>query len=448
MSRAPISKKPDPIAKIASTFRKFFSMESSSGILLILAMVVALIWANSPWSHSYFHILEQPIGIHVGGFAYSHSLHHWINDGLMTFFFFVVGLEIKREMVAGELASVKRAAFPIIAALGGMLVPALVYAGFNAGHEGAKGWGIPMATDIPFALGILTLLGNRIPNSLKVFLMALAIIDDLGAILVIALFYTNGVSWGGLAMAAGVLVFLIGLGRANVRKPIFYALPGILLWYLLLRSGVHGTIAGVLVAWTIPAVSPIHETSFSALCRGILARFEAANYNEDSLMLNHDRLDAVMELEHACESVEPPLQRMEESLHPWTSYVILPLFALANSGVQIDMSLIESLWNRASFGIFVGLVVGKPLGIFTACWVSLALGFPPLAGGVRLKHLLGAGMLGGIGFTMSIFVSGLAFGHGSLLDTAKVSVFLASVVSGLLGWTYLRLIPMEGKSGK
>jgi Na+:H+ antiporter, NhaA family len=440
--------KPYPIEMLAGSFRKFFRLESSSGVLLLLAMAAALAWANSPWSDSYFHILELPIGFQAGGFAYSHSLHHWINDGLMTLFFFVVGLEIKREMVAGELASVKRAAFPMIAALGGMLVPALIYAGFNAGHEGAKGWGIPMATDIPFALGILALLGKRIPNSLKVFLMALAIIDDLGAILVIAVFYTNGVSWAGLAMAAAVLLFLIVLGRANVRKPAYYALPGILLWYLLLRSGVHGTIAGVLVAWTIPAVSPIHEKSFAALCRGILARFEAANYKEDSPMLNHDRLDAVMELERACESVEPPLQRMEESLHPWTSYLILPLFALANAGVQIDSSLIHSLWNRASFGIFLGLVVGKPLGIFAACWAALALGFPALGGGVRLKHLLGAGMLGGIGFTMSIFISGLAFGEGPLLDTAKVSVFLASVVSGLAGWIYLRLLPMERKSGE
>ena len=447
MSR-PILTKQFPIDMIAGSFRKFFRLESSSGILLLVAMSVALAWANSPWSESYFHILELPIGIQAGGFAYSHSLHHWINDGLMTFFFFVVGLEIKREMVAGELASVKRAAFPMIAALGGMLVPALIYAGFNAGHEGAKGWGIPMATDIPFALGILALLGNRIPNSLKVFLMALAIIDDLGAILVIAVFYTQGVSWSGLAMAAAVLAFLIVLGRSNVRKPLYYALPGILMWYLLLRSGVHGTIAGVLVAWTIPAASPIHEKSFVALCRGILARFEAANYKEDSPMLNHDRLDAVMELERTCESVEPPLQRMEESLHPWTSYLILPLFALANAGVQIDTALIHSLWNRASFGIFLGLVVGKPLGIFAACWAALALGFPALGGGVRLKHILGAGMLGGIGFTMSIFISGLAFGEGPLLDTAKVSVFLASVVSGLLGWTFLRLMPMDGKSPK
>ncbi len=400
--------KTHPIEMLAASFRKFLRLESSSGILLLAAMAAALAWANSPWSEAYFHILEFPVGFRMGGFAYSHSLHHWINDGLMTVFFLVVGLEIKREMVAGELAGVRRAAFPMIAALGGMLVPAGIYAAFNLGHEGAKGWGIPMATDIPFALGILTLLGKRIPNSLKVFLMALAIIDDLGAILVIAVFYTHGVAWTGLAMASAVLAFLIVLGRADVRRPVYYVLPGILLWYLLSRSGIHGTIAGVLVAWTIPAASPIPKNPGG--------------------------------------SAEPPLQRLEESLHPWTGYLILPLFALANAGVHIDTSLIHSLWNRASFGIFLGLVVGKPLGIFAACWAALACGFPALGGGVRLRHLLGAGMLGGIGFTMSLFVSGLAFGGGPLLDTAKISVFLASVVSGILGWTYLRWMTREGDS--
>jgi Na+:H+ antiporter, NhaA family len=390
--------------KVAGSFRKFLRLESSSGILLLAALGIALAWANSPWSASYFHILEFPMGIKVGGFAYASSLHHWINDGLMTLFFFVVGLEIKRELVAGELASVKRAAFPMIAALGGMVVPALIYAGFNHGHPGARGWGIPMATDIPFALGILALLGNRVPNSLKVFLMALAIIDDLGSILVIALFYTDGVWWPGLGCAAGVLGVLIVLGRANVRHPLFYAGLGGLLWYFLMRSGVHGTIAGVLVAWTVPAVPPIHET-------------------------------------------ESPLQRMEESLHPWTSYLILPLFALANAGVQINGPLLHSLFNRAGIGIFLGLVLGKPLGIFLACRAAMALGIPPLSGGVRKAHLLGIGMLGGIGFTMSIFVSGLAFGGNGLLDGAKLAVFLASFTSGLLGWALLRSLSRAGTDG-
>ncbi|MEO6094484.1 MAG: Na+/H+ antiporter NhaA [Fibrobacteria bacterium] len=431
------------LGKVAGSFRKFLQLESSSGILLLAALAIALAWANSPWSDLYFHILELPFGIQTGTFTYSQSLHHWINDGLMTLFFFVVGLEIKREVVAGELASLKRAAFPMIAALGGMVVPALIYSGFNHGHEGARGWGIPMATDIPFALGILALLGNRVPNSLKVFLMALAIIDDLGSILVIAIFYTQGISWVVFGYAAAVLGILIVLGLTNVRRPVFYAGLGIILWYLLLRSGIHGTIAGVLVAWTIPAVSPINEKSFASLCRGILGRFEAASYKEETPILNQERLDSVMELERACEEVEPPLQRMEESLHPWTSYLILPLFALANAGVRIDLSLLHSLFNRAGIGIFLGLVVGKPLGIFLASWAALALGFPALTGGVRMKHIIGVGMLGGIGFTMSIFVSGLAFGGNGLLDAAKVTVFLASLTSGISGWLFLRLITSE-----
>jgi Na+:H+ antiporter, NhaA family len=392
-----------PMTKVADAFRKFLHLESSSGILLLIALAIALAWANSPLSDLYFHLLEIPIGFDFGSVSYSHSLHHWINDGLMTLFFFVVGSEIKREMVSGELATIKQAAFPMIAALGGMVVPALIYMAFNQGHEGAKGWGIPMATDIPFALGILALLGNRIPVPLKIFLMALAIIDDLGAILVIAVFYTNDLSWGGLGAAAAVFGVLVAIGRAGVGHGFWYAVLGIMLWYLLLSSGVHGTIAGVLVAWTIPCHAPRN---------GIVS----------------------------------PLQRMEERLHPWTSYLILPLFALANAGVRIDMGLLNSLWNRTSIGIFLGLVVGKPVGIFAACWAALAMGFPALSGGVRLKHLLGAGMLGGIGFTMSIFISGLAFGHGSLLDTAKVSVFIASVLSGALGWAFLRLV--TGDSGK
>jgi Na+:H+ antiporter, NhaA family len=394
---------PLPIDKLADAFRKFFRLESSSGILLLLALASAVAWANSPWSGAYFHILDLHIGFPAAGWGTPHTLKHWINDGLMTFFFFVVGLEIKREMVAGELASPKRAAFPAIAALGGMLVPAAIYGAFNLGHEGAKGWGIPMATDIPFALGVLALLGKRVPNPLKVFLMALAIIDDLGAIVVIAVFYSKGVSWAGLGMSAVVFAGLFLMGRAKVGRPLCYFLPGILLWYLLSRSGVHGTIAGVLVAMTVPAGSP-----------------EPGSGIADS-----------------------PLHRMERSLHPWTSYLILPLFALANAGVPIDMTLIQSLWNRTGWGIFLGLVLGKPLGICGACWAARSAGFPALGGGVRWTHLLGAGMLGGIGFTMSIFVSGLAFGEGALLDSAKVAVFLASFVSGALGWVWLRTIPED-----
>ena len=345
--------------------------------------------------------------------------------------------------MAGELAGLRRAAFPALAALGGMLVPALIYAACNAGRPSLSGWGIPMATDIPFALGILALLGKRIPASLKIFLMALAIIDDLGAVAVIAVFYSGRIDWMGLAEATALVGILIAFNRAGLRRAWLYALPGIALWHVLQKAGIHGTIAGVLTAWAVPARSRIGETHFASVVRGLLARFEAAGAGEDTPILNPDRLDAVMELEDACEKVEPPLQRLVEALHPWTSFGILPLFAWCNAGVRVGPEVLRALAGPAGLGIALGLVVGKPLGIFGAAQAMLALGFPRLSGGVGWKHMLGAGMLGGIGFTMSIFISALAFGAGSELDAAKVAVFLSSTVAGLLGYACLRTLPVD-----
>jgi NhaA family Na+:H+ antiporter len=429
-----------PIERIARSLRLFTKVEAASGVLLLIAMAVALAWANSPWGEAYFRILESPFSLRLGGRGYSDTLHHVINDGLMALFFLVVGLEIKRELVAGELSDARRAAFPALAALGGMLVPALFFAACNLGRDSLRGWGIPVATDIPFALGILALLGKRVPGSVKVFLMALAIIDDLGAILVIAVFYSQNVDWAGLGGAALIFALLIGFNRAGLRRPLFYVLPGIMLWYLLHRSGVHGTIAGVLVAMAVPARSVLNEKDFASRCRAILDRFQSAGYAEEKPILNQERLDAVMELEDACEKVEPPLQRMIEGLHPWTGFLILPLFAWANAGVRIVPGLIRSLGEPAGLGILLGLVVGKPLGIFGATQAMLALGFPRLSGGVGWKHLLGAGMLGGIGFTMSIFISGLAFGTGRGLDAAKLAVFFASTLAGAMGFLFLRFL--------
>ena len=297
-----------------------------------------------------------------------------------------------------------------------------------------------MATDIPFALGILALLGKRVPGSVKIFLMALAIIDDLGAVLVIAVFYSQNVDWVFLGRAALIFALLIGFNRAGLRRPLLYILPGILLWHCLQRSGVHGTIAGVLVALAVPARTLLDGRDFASRCRAILVRYQDAGYGEDKPILNQDRIEAVMELEDSCEKVEPPLQRMEGMLHPWTAYFILPLFAWANAGVRIDPGLLRTLGEPAGLGILLGLIIGKPLGIFGAAQVMLALGFPRLSGGVGWKHLLGAGMLGGIGFTMSIFISGLAFGAGRPLDAAKLAVFVASALSGIVGFLFLRLM--------
>jgi NhaA family Na+:H+ antiporter len=393
-----------PIERIARSIRLFVRLEAASGILLLLALAAALCWANSPWADTYFRILENPLAFGLGSFRFAITLHHLINDALMAVFFFVVGLEIKRETVAGELTGLRRAAFPALAALGGMLAPALIYALCNAGHASLRGWGIPVATDIPFALGILALLGKRIPASVKIFLMALAIIDDLGAVLVIAVFYSGRIDWLGLAEAGALVGVLIAFNRAGLRRAWLYALPGAALWHFLQKAGVHGTIAGVFTAWAIPAGSRSETPGIA---------------------------------------VESPLQRIVEALHPWTSFFILPLFALSNAGVRIGPEVLRGLASPAGIGIILGLVVGKPLGIFTAVQAMLALGFPKLSGGVNWKHMLGAGMLGGIGFTMSIFIAGLAFGAGRELDAAKVSVFVASFAAGMLGFVFLRLLPEE-----
>jgi NhaA family Na+:H+ antiporter len=430
-----------PIERIARSLRVFTGMEASSGIVLLLALAVALGWANSPWSGTYFGLLETPIAARLGEWSLDMNAHHAINDALMAVFFLVVGLEIKREMVAGELAGLRRAAFPALAALGGMIVPALLYAACNLGQPTLRGWGIPTATDIPFALGILALLGKRIPGSVKIFLMALAIIDDLGAVVVIAVFYSGRLDGQALLYAGMVAAALLACNRAGVRKPWAYVAAGMVLWHFLQRSGVHGTIAGVVTAMAVPARSRIDERSFAEIGRGILGRFDAAGSRDDTPILNQERLEAVMELEDACEKVEPPLQRMVEALHPWTSFLILPLFAWANAGVRIDPGILSSLAGPAGLGIALGLVIGKPLGIFGAVQAMWALGFPRPSGGAGWKHMLGAGMLGGIGFTMSIFISGLAFGQGRDLDGAKLAVFLASTLAGIAGYAFLRALP-------
>jgi Na+:H+ antiporter, NhaA family len=395
-----------PLERIAQSIRVFMGLEAASGVLLILALAIALAWSNSPWSGAYFHLLEASIPVRLGDWSFATNASHIVNDALMAVFFLVVGLEIKREMVAGELAGMRRAAFPAIAALGGMVVPALIYALCNLGQPSLRGWGIPMATDIPFALGILALLGKRIPGSVKVFLMALAIIDDLGAVVVIAVFYSGRIDWQAMLYAAMVVGALLAFNRAGARKPWIYMATGMVLWHFLHRSGVHGTIAGVVTAMAVPA-RPGGER----------------------------------------EKAEPPLQRMVAALHPWSSFLILPLFAWANAGVRIEPGILPSLAGPAGIGIALGLLVGKPLGIFGAVQAMLALGFPRLSGGAGWRHMLGAGILGGIGFTMSIFISGLAFGAGRELDAAKLAVFIASTLAGLAGYAFLRAVPARPDAG-
>jgi NhaA family Na+:H+ antiporter len=359
----------------------------------------------------------------------------------MAVFFLVVGLEIKRELLVGELASPRQAALPIIAALGGVMVPALIYSALNAGGPGAQGWGIPMATDIAFVIGVMALLGSRVPLSLKVFLTALAIVDDIAAVLVIAMFYTAGISWGALAISGLCLGALLTANSLGVRHPLPYALLGLLLWAAVLKSGVHATIAGVLLAMTIPCRTALNPREFLSHSKAVLDHVERS-MERDASITNDEELGAAIEaLEDSCEKAQTPLNRLEHGLHPWVTFFIMPFFALANAGVPFDGTLRASLSHPITLGVVLGLLLGKPIGITLASWFAVRARLASLPAGVTWGHIHGAGWLGGIGFTMSLFVAGLAFGDESLLKMAKLSILIASLFAGLSGSALLLLKP-------
>jgi NhaA family Na+:H+ antiporter len=429
---------PSPIGRILSPFQRFAATESSGGIVLIACTVAALVLANSPWAGAYHHLWETELGLSVGGFRMAYSLHHWINDGLMAVFFFLVGLEIKREFLIGELASPRRAALPIAAALGGMVVPALIYAALNAGGAGAPGWGIPMATDIAFALGVLALLGPRVPLSLKVFLAALAIVDDLGAVLVIALFYTAQISWASLGAAALFLAGMAVLNRLEVRRPGAYLLLGVGLWLSFLFSGVHATVAGVLAAMTIPARTRIDTAGFLARGRYLMDEFDRAGVEGKDVPTNHGQQTVIQAMENACDAAQAPLQRIEHELQPWVAFGIIPLFALANAGVHLPADFAGALGHPVTLGVILGLVLGKPIGISLFAWLAVRVGVAARPEGVSWRALHGVSWLGGIGFTMSLFIANLAFPAGDMVDEAKVGILSASILAGTVGWLLLR----------
>jgi NhaA family Na+:H+ antiporter len=426
------------IERVLRPFQRFFATAAAGGLVLLACTAVALALANSPWAGAYHHLWELPLTVGVPGFGLTLSLHHWVNDALMAVFFFLVGLEIKREVLVGELASLRSAALPVAAAVGGMVVPALLYAAVNAGGPGAAGWGVPMATDIAFALGILALLGDRVPSGLRVFLAALAIADDLGAVLVIAFFYTGALDWGALGGAAAALAVLVGLNRAGARRPLTYVLLGVGLWLFVLASGVHATIAGVLLALTVPARTRISEDEFLARAERSLAEFRAADEPGTTVLTNHGHQAALQELESAADAAQAPLQRMEHALHGFVAFFVMPVFALANAGVPLGGGVGAALGSPVALGIALGLVVGKPVGIFLASYAAVRAGAADLPAGVAWRHVHGAGWLGGIGFTMSLFVAGLAFTDPAMLDVAKLGVLGASVMAGLVGYTLLR----------
>jgi NhaA family Na+:H+ antiporter len=431
---------PPLIERVVAPFQRFVRTESASGLVLLACTALALAAANSPWAASYEHLWETEVKVGLGGIAAQITLHHLINDGLMAVFFLLVGLEIKREMLAGELASIRQAALPIAAAAGGMVVPALLYASLNAGTAGEPGWGVPMATDIAFALGVLALVGDRVPLGVRVFLAALAIVDDIGAVLVIALFYSGGISWGAMAFAGAFVLLAIGANIAGVRRPWAYAAVGLLLWGAVLSSGIHASIAGVLLAMTIPARTRIGEENFLKRARGALSRFEAAHEPGASPLKDPEHQAAVQQLERLAEQLQPPLLRLEHALHGVVAFAIMPLFALANAGVPIGLGQLEGgPSSSVALGIALGLVAGKPIGITLFAWAAVRLGAASLPQGVAWSSIFGAALLGGIGFTMALFIAGLAFvSEPGLLVAAKLGILGASLLAGLAGWLVLR----------
>ena len=432
-----------PIDRLLIPIQRFTHQEASGGILLLIAAVAAMALINSPFHHAFETIWETHFIIGLPDFNYDKSLHHWINDGLMAVFFFVVGLEIKRSLVLGELASVRSAALPVVAAIGGMVVPAAIYLALNTGGEASRGWGIPMATDIAFSLGVLALLGTRAPLPLKVFLTAFAIVDDIGAITVIAVFFTETISWSNLGTGFAFLAVLAVLNVIGVRNSIPYILVSIVIWISFFESGVHATVSGVLIAMMIPMRVRMDPHQFVQRGRALMDLFDSdrseGNARRGSLALMTERQTGALHgLEEASKEVISPLQRFEHILHPWVAFFIMPIFALANAGVYLADGVGGSLISPVTLGIALGLVVGKPVGIVLFAWVAVKLGIAALPNRISWTQITGASLLGGIGFTMAIFITGLAFMDPGLIAQSKLAILIASLVAGVLGFLILR----------
>ena len=433
--------------KIVTPFEEFIHQETTSGLLLIISAVTAMILANSFLLHSYEHVLHTEIVISIGGLGeLRHTLHHWINDGLMAFFFLVVGLEIKREVVVGELSAFKAALMPIVAAIGGMVVPAFLFYIVNMNTDAAIGWGVPMATDIAFAVGVLVLLGTRVPKTVLTFLVGLAIVDDLGAVVVIALFYTEQIFFNWLILAIVTFFILIAFNRMGIRNPLPYFIVGIVMWLAMLESGVHATLAGVLVALTIPVKPKFDHKLFidhmSELLNNLRESQAEKITDKMSCIIHDNESRAVLQtLENGVHSVESPLQRLEHAMHMPVAFIIIPLFALANAGIPVDVSTLgQTMTHPVALGVMLGLVLGKLIGVAGVTWLAIKLGLGKLPEGMTNNHLIGVGLLAGIGFTMSIFIAELGFAHNEeYLLMAKTGVLFASLITGVGGYLWLRL---------
>jgi len=435
--------------RILTPLEEFIQRQTTSGILLMICTVIALVIANSPLREQYEHFLHTAMGFSLGSAVFSMSLHHWINEALMALFFFIMGLELKRELLVGELSSPKQALLPIMAAIGGMLVPALFYVAVNARTQGVSGWGIPMATDIAFAVGALSLLGTRVPKSLVTFLIALAIVDDLGAVAVIALFYTSDINLLALSYAGGCTLLLAILNLGGIRHALPYAIVGILLWSAMLASGVHSTIAGIIVAFVIPIRPKFQPEHFiNRVQEAALHMREAIRDNTD--IIHNTRLRSLVSALGAnVQLVQAPAQRMEHHLHLPVAYLVIPLFALANAGIPIDFAGFERyLQHPITLGVLAGLLLGKPVGIVGLTWLTVRLGWAELPTGLTMKHILGVGLLGGIGFTMSIFIADLGFASlPEELLMAKTGILLASALAGFSGICWLLLLSRTKAAG-
>lgn len=440
--RPPKDATPPPLEYI-SPLAIFFKQDAVAAALLLASASLALLLANSPWGPDYHRFLESSVKIGFGDWGSEMTLHHLINDGLMAIFFFLVGLEIKREILVGELATFRKALLPAVAALGGMAVPALMFTAFNYGWETSVGWGIPMATDIAFAMGVMALLGKRVPPSLGVFLVALAIVDDLGAVVVIALFYSDGVNAVSLWIGASLICMSYGMSRMGVRNAIPYVILFLIVWLAFLQSGVHATIAGVLFAFTIPPDARYETPHFFGRMSVLLYRFKDAEDYKDPLMVNARQQQLVRSLNNEIHHVEAPLQRIELLLHPVGVFIIMPIFAFANAGTHIEFAeLGNMLTERVALGVIFGLLLGKLVGVFLATFISVKLKITEMPADANWGHIAGIGLLAGIGFTMSLFINELAFSglpeSEPFVTQAKVGVFFASIVAGIAGAIVLR----------
>jgi Na+:H+ antiporter, NhaA family len=425
------------INKIINPFQRFFKLQASGGIFLLIVTILALVIANSPLYDLYYNFFHTKLTIGFGEFKLSKYLLLWINDGLMGIFFFVVGLEIKREIIAGELSSFKKASLPIAAALGGLIIPALFYIVLNYNQPGMSGWGIPMATDIAFSIAILMLLGDKVPIGLKVFLTAFAIVDDIGAVMVIALFYSGEIQWNLMFIAAGIYGLLLLINFLNIRIIVLYVFIGAILWYLFLMAGIHPTIAGILLAFTIPVKRKIKLSSYIKRIKGHLGELceEAC---QEKIAMTHDQLEVIDNIQDDTKKVQSPLQALEHGLHGFVVFFIMPVFAFANAGVQLvnDSGDVSFGWISISLGI--ALVFGKAIGISLFSWISLKLKWAQLPDNVVFKKIIAMSFLGGVGFTMSIFITNLAFTNDIYIDQAKTGILIFSFISGLVAYIILR----------